>query len=121
MTGAAPAIRPFRCPRCGRTVLWLDGESSPALLYDEHKMPSSCEACHGKRVAPSSATRPPAPHERFVDVPRRPCPPPSGEPRPVAQIIRDDVRGVVGLALDLGNEAVDAVVAARKLWRKLKG
>jgi len=35
--------------------------------------------------------------------------------------MRDDVRGVVGLALDVGNDLVDAAVAVRKLLRKLKG
>jgi len=120
MSEPAHAIRPFRCPRCGRTVLWLDGESSPSLLY-EGGLPSSCEACHGKKLAPSAPRVHPAARERFRNV-RPPRPPDSRPPaRTAAQIMRDDVRGVVGLALDVGNDLVDAAVAVRKLLRKLKG
>lgn len=114
MTSAAPSYRPFRCPSCGRTVLYLDGESSPRLICDETtREPIACEGCFGRKRAPSAPPLPKAPKiapEARARV--RPT-----ETRPVRRIVQDDVGAVVGLLY----EGLDALDAVRKFLRKLKG
>jgi len=101
------AVRPFRCPKCGRTVLYLDGESTPRLIVDlRTRLPVACEGCFSKAAASPA-----------IAVKTRAVPVHPADPRPVRKIIQDDVGAVVGLLYD----ALDILDAARKLGRKLKG
>ena len=111
------------CPVCRARVVYVDGYGSPALIFlTKVEAPSDparvsrveqeivgCEACYGKPRPPSA---PPRRRPRFAE--GRPLAKRAPETRPVGQIIADDAKAVVGLALDV----VDVADKVRETWNK---
>jgi hypothetical protein len=110
--GAAESLpRPVRCPVCKGTILYLDGEPCPALIFRSSMERPLVAFCVGCERCVSKEAPPKRPHL----VRKR-------ETRPPGQIVRDDARAVVGWVaenLDDGLRLIDQ--AATWLRRITKG
>jgi len=116
------------CPTCGAQILWLDGEATPALVYREKEFGPCNLAGRGQAIACEQCVVPGKKVEKVVPEPahlsdleeleaHRPADRRADDRRPVKQILKEDMQGVV----ELGEEAMDLAERAGKFFGRFFG